>query len=109
MNFLAAAINLIPEFGSGLDFLGEFARAIIEGVGILGLGIIVFTLVLKGITLPFDIYQRYKMRKQTLIMKNMKEDLDKLQKQYANDKTTYNMKMQELYKKNGYSMLGACP
>ncbi len=108
MNFLAAAINLIPEFGSGLDFLGEFARAIIEGVGILGLGIIVFTLVLKGITLPFDIYQRYKMRKQTLIMKNMKEDLDKLQKQYANDKTTYNMKMQELYKKNGYSMLGAC-
>ncbi len=98
----------MPAFGAGLDALGKFARAIIEGIGIIGLGIIVFTLVLKAITLPFDIYQRYKMRKQTLIMRNMKDDLDKLQKQYANDKATYQMKMQELYKKNGYSMLGAC-
>ncbi len=103
-----ADFSIIPQFGAGLDFLGKFARAIIEGVGIIGVGIIVFTLVLKGITLPFDIYQRYKMRKQTLIMRNMKDDLDKLQKQYANDKTTYNQKMAELYKKNGYSMFGAC-
>lgn len=92
----------------GLNWLGQFARAIIEGVGIIGLGIIVFTLVLKAITLPFDIYQRVSMRKQNLIMKDMKEDLDKLQKQYANDKTMYNQKMMELYKKNGYSMMGAC-
>ncbi len=92
----------------GLDWLGQFARVIIEGVGIIGLGIIVFTLVLKAITLPFDIYQRVKMRKQTLIMKDMKEDLEKLQHQYANDSKQYNEKMAELYKKNGYSMFGAC-
>lgn len=100
--------TLITSSLTGLDFLGKFARAIIEGVGLIGLGIIVFTLVLKAITLPFDVYQRYKTRKQTLIMRNMKEDLEKLQKQYANDKTTYNQKMTELYKKNGYSMFGAC-
>ncbi len=103
-----AEFSLIPQFTVGLDALGKFARAIIEGVGIIGLGIIVFTLVLKAMTLPFDIYQRYQSRKQTLIMRNMKDDLDKLQKQYANDKATYNMKMSELYKKNGYSMFGAC-
>ncbi len=91
-----------------LDFLGQFARVIIEGIGIIGLGIIVFTLVLKAITLPFDIYQRFSMRKQTLVMRSMQDDLDKLQKQYANDKSTYNQKMLELQKKNGYSMLGAC-
>ncbi len=108
INLLATTIQTIPDFSMSLDFLGKFARAIIEGVGSLGLGIILFTLVLKAITLPFDIYQRYKTRKQTLIMKAMKDDLDKLQKQYANDKTTYNMKMQELYKKNGYSVFGAC-
>ena len=28
----------------GLDWLGQFARVIIEGVGIIGLGIIVFTI-----------------------------------------------------------------
>ena len=100
--------TVISSSLAGLDFLGKFARAIIEGVGMIGLGIIVFTLVLKAITLPFDIYQRYKTRKQTLIMRGMKDDLDKLQKQYANDKTTYNQKMMELYKKNGYSMFGAC-
>lgn len=100
----------VLEYGYkiGLDWLGKFAQAIIEGCGIIGLGIIVFTIVLKCITLPFDIYQRVNMRKQNLVMKEMQPELEKLQKQYANDKTTYNQKMMELYKKNGYSMLGAC-
>ncbi len=91
-----------------LNWLENFIRIIIEGVGITGIGIIIFTLVLKAITLPFDIYQRVKMRKQTLVMRTMKDDLDKLQKQYANDKTMYQQKMMELYKKNGYSPLSAC-
>ena len=107
MNFIG--ITLLEQgYNIRMDWLGEFARVIIEGVGIIGLGIIVFTLVLKAITLPFDIYQRFKMRKQTLIMRDMKDDLEKLQQQYANDKTMYNTKMMELYKKNGYSMFGAC-
>ena len=101
-------VVMTTGYYKGLNFLGQFARAIIEGVGIVGLGIIVFTLVLKAITLPFDIYQRFKMRKQTLVMRNMKDDLDKLQKQYAGDKQMYNQKMMELQKKNGYSILGAC-
>ncbi len=92
----------------GLDWLGHFARIIIEGVGITGLGIIVFNLVLKAITLPFDIYQRVMTRKQNLIMQQMQPELEKLQKQYANDKQMYNQKMFELQKKSGYSMLGAC-
>ena len=102
-------ITLLEQgFQVGLNWLGQFARVIIEGIGIVGLGIIVFTLVLKAITLPFDIVQRVKMRKQTLIMRDMKDDLEKLQQQYANDNDTYSAKMMELYKKNGYSMFGAC-
>lgn len=112
MNLLSNIVSfpwlLESGYEIGLNWLGKFAMVIIEGVGIIGLGIIVFTLVLKAITLPFDIYQRVKMRKQTLIMRSMEDDLAKLQKQYANDKTMYNQKMMELYKKNGYSMLGAC-
>ncbi len=108
LNAVNEIVTMATGYDNGLNFLGQFARAIIEGVGIVGLGIIVFTLVLKAITLPFDIYQRFKMRKQTLIMRNMKDDLDKLQKQYAGDKQMYNQKMLELQKKNGYSLLGAC-
>ena len=114
MNFLSLLnavtdITLLEQgYGIGLDWLGQFARVIIEGVGVVGLGIIVFNLVLKAITLPFDIYQRVSSRKQNLIMRQMQPELEKLQKQYAGDKATYNQKMFELQKKNGYSMLGAC-
>lgn len=105
---MADVIVLPTGYQIGLDWLGHFARIIIEGVGITGLGIVVFNLVLKAITLPFDIYQRVMSRKQNLIMKQMQPELEKLQKQYANDSKAYSEKMLELQKKNGYSMLGAC-
>ena len=105
----ATSVMILPTgYQIGLDWLGHFARIIIEGVGIVGLGIIVFNLVLKAITLPFDIYQRVMSRKQNLIMQQMQPELEKLQKQYANDKQMYSQKMLELQKKSGYSMLGAC-
>lgn len=71
-------------------------------------GIILFTLVLKLITFPFDFFSRYSMRKNSVKMEEMRPELEKLQKQYANDKTLYNQKMMALYKKNGYSMWGSC-
>lgn len=115
LNFLSAmaANNAIELFfiqgAGGLNWLGQVVRWIIELFGsYVGLGIIVFTLVLKLITLPLDIYSKSKMRKNSLKMEKMRPQLEKLQKQYQNDQQTYNMKMMELYKKNGYSMLGAC-
>lgn len=71
-------------------------------------GVILFTVFLKLITIPFDAISRIQMRKNSLIMEKMRPDLEKLQKQYANDKQLYNQKMMALYKKNGYSMFGAC-
>ncbi len=109
INAASVAFSFLSEgFYINLNWLGQFVRIIIEGVGVVGIGVIVFTLILKAITTPFDIYQRIKMRKQTLIMRSMRGDLEKLQKQYANDKQTYQMKMMELQKKNGYSVFGAC-
>ncbi len=112
LSMLGAVVDdvmILPTgYQIGLNWLGHFARIIIEGVGIVALGIIVFNLVLKAITLPFDIYQRVMMRKQNLVMQKMQPELEKLQKQYANDKQMYSQKMFELQKKSGYSMLGAC-
>ena len=89
----SVSVSMLQDgYRIGLDWLGRFVQTIIESVGIIGVGIICFTLILKAITLPFDIYQRVKTRKQTLIMRGMKDDLDKLQKQYANDKTMYNQR-----------------
>ena len=76
--------------------------------GSVWLGVILFTLLLKLVTLPFDFVSRAKMRKNSLLMEEMRPELEKLQKQYANNKQLYNQKMMALYKRNGYSMWGAC-
>ncbi len=99
-------INLTAPLTGG--WITDVVKAIVELCAILPLGIILFTLILKLITLPFDFASRASMRKNSLIMEEMRPELERLQKQYANDKNLYNQKMMALYKKNGYSMFGAC-
>lgn len=98
--------NSVPDLY--IDWLATFIKTLITGIGIVGVGIIVFTLILKTIVLPFDIFQRVNQRKQSLKMEEMRPELEKLQKQYANDKQMYSAKMMELYKKNNYNMLAPC-
>lgn len=90
-----------------LDFIAKLIGILCGAVGV-GVGVIIFTLILKTVVLPFDIYQRVITRKQSLKMESMRPELEKLQKQYANDKNMYSQKMMELYKKNNYSPLKAC-
>ncbi|MBO5328076.1 MAG: membrane protein insertase YidC [Clostridia bacterium] len=91
-----------------LDWIGTAVKWIIELFGVVGVGIILFTVILKTVTLPLDIYQRITSKKQALIMQKMRPQMEKLQKQYANDKNMYNQKVMELQKANGYSIFGAC-
>ncbi|MDE6598433.1 MAG: YidC/Oxa1 family membrane protein insertase [Clostridia bacterium] len=105
-DFTSVAVDKIGT--SGLNWIGKIVQWLIEGVGIVGLGVIVFTILLKTIVLPLDIYSRVKTKKQSLMMKKMRPQMEKLQKQYANDKQMYSQKVMELQKQHGYSMLGAC-
>ena len=91
-----------------LNWIGDIIKFLVEGVGITAVGIIILTLILKTIVMPLDVFSKVKTKKQSLIMKRMRPQMEKLQKQYANDKNMYNQKVMELYKKNGYSMLGIC-
>ena len=68
-------------FDISLNWIGRLINALIGGIGIVGVGIIVFSLILRCIVLPFDVFQRISMRKQNVKMKENKEKLDKLQKQ----------------------------
>ena len=95
-------------FPVALNWIGKIIRWIIGGFSAVGVGIIVFSLVLKLVVLPFDIYQRISMRKQNTKMKENQEKMEKLQKQYANDKAMYNQKLMEMYKANGISMFSSC-
>ena len=107
-------LSTLPSFGN----LGEVALkhewlckvigALINFVKDVGIGIILFTLILKLLTLPLDIYSRASTKKNSLKLELMKDDLEKLKKQYKNNERLYQQKMMALYKKNGYSAFSAC-
>ncbi len=105
-SFLDFAVDKIGMVN--LNWIGKIIQWLIEGVGIIGLGVVLFTLILKTVVLPLDVYSRVKTKKQALVMEKMRPQMEKLQKQYANDKQMYSQKVMELQKQNGYSMLGAC-
>ncbi|MBQ8658161.1 MAG: YidC/Oxa1 family membrane protein insertase [Clostridia bacterium] len=107
-NLMAETITIYGEtFNVSINWIGKIIRWLVNGAGV-GFGIILFTLILKLIVLPFDIKQRTSMRKQNIKMKENKDKMEKLQKQYANDKEMYNQKLMEMYKENGISMFSSC-
>ena len=58
-NILASdvAISLFGQtFDVSLNWIGNLIRLLITGIGSVGVGIILFSLILKVIVLPFDIY-----------------------------------------------------
>ena len=113
MNLINLLISIpsIGNFGSvaiNNKWIVDIITWIINVAGDVGLGIIIFTAILKLITLPFDIMSRVSMKKNELKMELMQEDLEKLQKQYKKDSQLYQQKMMALQKKNGYNPLSAC-
>ena len=108
-NVLATSITVYGDvFDVHLNWIGKLIKLLVSGVGSVGVGIILFSLILKLITLPFDIYQRIAMRKQNIKMKENQAKMEKLQKQYANNKELYNQKVMEMYKESGFSMFSSC-
>ncbi len=98
-------LNFTAPSGSTLVNIIYWLVSICSSVAV---GVILFTFILKLITLPFDYVSRLSMRKNSIKMEQMRPELEKLQRQYADNKELYNQKMMALYKKNGYSMFGAC-
>ncbi len=88
--------------------MNEFLKSILVGinsvVGNYGWSIVVFTLFIRLIVLPFDYKSRVAMRKTTKIQPK----LNALQKRYANDKEKLNQKMSELYRKEKINPLSSC-
>ena len=70
--------------------------------------IIVFTIVIKLVMLPFDLLNKYVTAKNTRVQKIIQPELDKIQKQYGNNKQVLNQKTMELYKKHNYNVTGSC-
>ena len=56
---------MVKQLGAiDLNWIGDIIRTLIEGIGITAVGVIVFTLILKTIVLPLDIFSKVKTKKQ---------------------------------------------
>ena len=88
--------------------MSQFLKNILDGINMVfgnyGWSIIIFTLLIKLVLMPFDYKSRVSMRKTTRIQ----PQLTALQKKYANDKEKLNAKTAELYKKEGINPLSSC-
>ncbi len=107
MGILKMGIIIFDKPVTG-NFIVDIMAWLVSITTSIAAGVVLFTLILKLITLPFDFASRASMRRNSVKMEEMRPELEKLQKQYADNKELYNQKMLALYKKNGYSMFGAC-
>lgn len=77
-------------------------------VGAFSVTVIVFTVLLKILTFPLDVWQKESMRKNAKKMELMRPQLEKLQKQCGSNREMLMQKQRELYKKHQYSLFGSC-
>lgn len=73
-----------------------------------GWRILLFTVLLKLLLSPLDLYQRIKMRKNQRITERMAPALEKLKQQYGTNKQVLAQKQMELNKKEGFSYFSSC-
>ncbi len=113
-------MGFMTTMATELNLIGKFIYNVLYGwvttwnisdtaiVGAFGVTVILFTVFLKLALSPLDIWQKQLTRKNAKIMKAMKPELEKLQKQYKNDQNQLMLKQRALNKKYKYSPFKAC-
>lgn len=115
MAFLNSIISFLSEFEAIAPHVAApdsmWHKLILQTFGFVadyGWRIVVFTVLLKLVLSPLDFYQRYKMHKNQKITERLKPTMEKIQKQYGNDKQAFSQKQMELNRKEGYSYFSSC-
>jgi YidC/Oxa1 family membrane protein insertase len=103
----------IPHFDRAIDF-GWFyfltrpflylLTALDHAVGNMGLAILMFTVLLKLVTLPLSMKSYHSMSR----MKAIQPDMKRIQERFADDKVRQSQEMMELYKREKVSPLSGC-
>jgi len=72
------------------------------------LALILITIIIKLVMVPFDFLNRYTSKKSSRKQAEMKPELDKINAKYANDKNMLNQKTMEVYKSHNFNIMGTC-
>ena len=88
--------------------IAKFIYVLYENIGNFGWTVVAFTVILKVVLSPLEIWQKLVARKNGKIMERMKPELEVLQAKYGDDKQRMQQEQMALYKREKYSMFGAC-
>ncbi len=98
------AINQMGLWSSFVDLLNTILSTINNYVGIFGLSVILFTLLIRIVLLPLDLKSKESMKK----MNAINPEVQKINEKYKYDPEKKNKKIQELYQKHQVNPLGGC-
>jgi len=91
-----------------LNAITDFLYSVLSGInGVVnnyGVAIIIFTILMRLVCMPFDYRSRKGMRKMAVVQPKINE----LQKKYQNDPKKLQQKQAELMRKEGYNPLSGC-
>lgn len=89
-------------------FMITINNALGGGVASFGWTVVLFTVILRLILSPLDVWQKVISRRNNKAMERMKPQLEALQARYADDKQRLQQEQMALYKKEKYSTMGMC-
>ena len=96
------------EVDESLNLVGKLVKAMHGWIGSYGWTVVLFTVFLKLIMLPLDIWQRYSGKKMSAKMSLMQPYIAEIDKRYGPDSQKSMEEKQKLYKKHGYNMGSSC-
>ncbi len=96
------------EIEEDLNLVGKLVRVMHGWIGSYGWTVVLFTVFLKVLMLPLDIWQRFSTRKMALKMNMMQPYIAEIDKRYGANSQKGNQEKQKLFKKYGYSMGSSC-
>ena len=100
--------NLLCEVSAPTGLWASIINWLEGGIGNYAVVIIVLTILIKLVMLPFDFFNKHLTRKNSRKQAEMKPELDKINKRYANNKQLLNQKTMELYKRENFNLYGTC-
>ena len=89
-------------------FIAKLMYGLSDDIAVFGWSVVAFTVILKLVLSPLDIWQKVISRRNAKAMARMRPQLEALAEKYGDDKQRYQQEQMALYKKEKYSMLGAC-
>ena len=98
----------VVELAKPTGFWSNIIFGLENSVGHYALALILITIIIKLVVVPFDFVNRYTSKKSSRKQIEMKPELDEINKKYANNKDMLNQKTMEVYKSHNFNIMGTC-